>query len=263
MVEAATLGRLGRLTRQGGAGREGTAGAGGAATAEAPVANEKQTARRRGQAGLARTLTVLFLSASTAVGGGALAFAQAPVGATPPPGMPAAPPPPTAEPVPDASPVAPPPPWQGQGQAPSAMPPAAGSAEFAGGELAEPSSRHSSRLPAILMWVAGGASLAVGTAFGIAAISAKNDFDDKPTYERADAVHSRAVISDVGFGLGLVLVATGTIFFFSDGEASQASQLAHHPTVATVGGAGGGGSRLRFDPVVGRASGGGVVTLRF
>jgi hypothetical protein len=115
-----------------------------------------------------------------------------------------------------------------------------------------------SRIPAILLWAVGGASLVVGAAFGIAAISARDDFNDKPTYERADAVHNRAVISDVGFGLGIVLVATGTAFFFG------ASETVGPPKVATtdsslapaVG-------RLRLDPLVGRSGGGGVVTMRF
>jgi hypothetical protein len=118
-----------------------------------------------------------------------------------------------------------------------------------------------SRLPAILLWAVGGASLAVGAAFGIAAISAKNDFDSKPTYDLADKVHDRAVISDVGFGLGLVLIATGTVFYFSGAETPAEPKVA-----AATAGAGGTGSsvgRLRFAPLIGSTSGGGVVTMRF
>jgi hypothetical protein len=115
-----------------------------------------------------------------------------------------------------------------------------------------------SHLPSILMWAVGGASLAVGAAFGIAAISAKNDFDSKPTYDLADKVHDRAVISDVGFGLGLVLVATGTVFYFSGPATSAESKVA-----ASTGGVGPNAGRVRFAPLIGSTSGGGVVTMRF
>jgi hypothetical protein len=125
-----------------------------------------------------------------------------------------------------------------------------------GAEMAAPS-----RIPAILLWAVGGASLAVGAAFGIAAISAKNDFDSKPTYDLADKVHDRAVISDVGFGLGLVLVATGTVFYFSGAGPSAEPRVA--AASAGAGGTGSGVGRLRFAPLIGSTSGGGVVSMRF
>ncbi len=212
---------------------------------------------RRRPVGLGRMVTVLVLSASVTLGGGAVAVAQAPAGEgvpqPPTPAAPATPPPPgVVVPAPEAVPSEPvPPPWE---QAPAAMPPPVpmGAPEMGAGASAP------SHLPAILMWAVGGASLAVGAAFGIAAISAKNDFDSKPTYGLADKVHDRAVISDVGFGLGLVLVATGTVFYFSDAGSSAEPKVA-----AATGGVGSNVGRFRFAPLIGSTSGGGVVTMRF
>ena len=210
-------------------------------------------------AGIGRMVTALVLSASVALGGGAVAVAQTPMGEVPQPAMPAAPPPPPPAmplPTPEAAPSVPvPPPWE---QVPASMPPAV---PMAAPEMmaAEPS-----RIPAILMWAVGGASLAVGAAFGIAAISAKNDFDSKPTYDLADKVHDRAVISDVGFGLGLVMVATGTMFYFSGtGSSTEPKVAAAAPGTGRSDGAGSTGGRLRFAPLIGSTSGGGVVTMRF
>jgi hypothetical protein len=111
------------------------------------------------------------------------------------------------------------------------------------------------RLPAYLMWGVGGASLVVGAAFGIAAISAKNDFNDMPTYGRADAVHRRAIISDVGFGLGLILVATGTLFYFGRDESPTPGQAMNNHA--------GTRPRLGAAPLVGPGTGGGLLTMKF
>jgi hypothetical protein len=112
-----------------------------------------------------------------------------------------------------------------------------------------------SPIPAYLLWAAGGASLVVGAAFGIAAISAKNDFDDNPTYGRADAVHSRAIISDVGFGLGVILVATGTVFYFDRPESGTTRQAMNNHA--------GTRPRLGAAPLVGPGTGGGLLTMKF
>jgi hypothetical protein len=71
-----------------------------------------------------------------------------------------------------------------------------------------------SKIPAYVLWGAGGVSLIVGTIYGISTLSAKSDFDDDPTYAKADSVHNRSIVADVGFGLGLVLGITGTVFYF-------------------------------------------------
>jgi hypothetical protein len=122
----------------------------------------------------------------------------------------------------------------------------------------EPAPPARSNVPSYILWGAGGASLIFGAVFGIAAVSAKNDFDDNPTLSKADDVRTRAVLADVGLGLGAILAITGTIFFLVDDQPSEGAshamrggRIAHVP----VG--------VRVDPLVGAHAGGGVVTLRF
>lgn len=73
--------------------------------------------------------------------------------------------------------------------------------------------RPPSKIPAYILWGGAGVGLILGTVYGISALSAKSDFDDDPTYAKGDSVHNRSIVSDVGFGLGLVLGITGTIFY--------------------------------------------------
>lgn len=111
-----------------------------------------------------------------------------------------------------------------------------------------------SPVPAYILWGLGGASLVVGGVFGIMALSAKSDFDDHPTYSQADTVHDRSVAADVGLGLGLILAASGTIFYFMQdpGGAPVQGQGKGKP-VATV----------RVDPLVTPHTRGGALTLHF
>jgi hypothetical protein len=102
-----------------------------------------------------------------------------------------------------------------------------------------------SRIPSYILWGAAGASLIVGASFGLAALSAKKDFDDNPTTDGADKVHNRAVISDVGLGLGAILAITGTIFFFSADPPGEAVAQVH------------------VAPLITTNAGGGVVSMRF
>jgi hypothetical protein len=118
-----------------------------------------------------------------------------------------------------------------------------------------------SRIPAYVIWGAAGASLVVGAVLGFAAISAKSDFDDRPTYDRADTVHSRAVAADVALGLGLVLAATGTVFFFSGGSHEAGGAMASAPSRSSTRAPA--PPRLRIDPMVGRTAGGGALTMQF
>ena len=152
-----------------------------------------------------------------------------------PPGgdMPSPPPPPGAmTPTPPAPPLGAPMPW---------IPPA-------------------SRLPSYILWGAAGASLILGASFGAAALSAKSDFDDKPTAARADTVHSRAVIADVGIGLGAILAVTGTIFFFSaddPGDAGLHASAALSQARATA------VAQWHVVPLITPSAGGGVISMRF
>jgi type IV secretory pathway VirB10-like protein len=152
-----------------------------------------------------------------------------PEGTAPPPEAP--PPPPPGAPAPEAPPIPPPP---GPPVTASMPPP--------------------SPIPAYILWGAGGASLVVGTVFGILALSAKSDYDDKPTYTQADKVHDLSVASDVGLGLGVVLAASGTIFFFMNQAAPPAQG---QMTTKSV------GATVRVDPLISPHTRGGAFTLRF
>ena len=218
------------------------------------VADSVPTSRccwRMGQIFASMVVGVAFLL------GGSVAMAQLPP-APPATGLasPAAPPPavdaPLAAPEPEVPPAPPMP-------ADMMAPPAAAPPPVVVPALPAPSPsamyEEPSRLTSCLLWAAGGASLVVGAAFGIAAISAKSDFDDKPTFALADSVHSRAIISDVGFGLGLILAATGTVFYFS-GESESSTQHALNSHARQR-------PRLGAAPLVGRGTGGGLVTVQF
>jgi hypothetical protein len=156
---------------------------------------------------------------------------------------PPVPPPPPAEvtvapaPPPPEAPVAPAPP-EAPVVAPSAHP------------------NHAARARAYVLLGLGGASILVGTVFGLLAVSTKNDvFDNNPTYGEADAVRSQSLIADVGLGLGVILVATGTVYLLLD-----------HPTPAATSPASTGAARVaavRVEPVVGPHGGGGALTVRF
>jgi hypothetical protein len=172
------------------------------------------------------------------------AYAQSPTPAPSPPAAPSAPPesgttppPSTAPPEGYAPPAEPPPPAATPEPMPVPAPP----------PPAAPSAPEPSKVPSYLFWGLGGASLIVGTVFGALTLSAKSDFDDNPTYHGADVVHQRSVAADVGLGLGVILLASGTIFYFV-----QDKPVEHAPV-----------AKVRVDPIVSPHTGGGAFTLRF
>jgi hypothetical protein len=132
-----------------------------------------------------------------------------PAEAAPPP-----PPPPPLEPPPPSAPVEVPPdePFTYPPPPPLEPPPAM---------LPQPS-----KIPAYILWGGAGVSLIVGTIYGVSTLSAKSDFDADPTYARGDSVHNRSIAADVGFGLGLVLGITGTVFYFLADKPPEAAPVA-------------------------------------
>ncbi len=75
------------------------------------------------------------------------------------------------------------------------------------------------------VYVTGGAAvvaLGVGTVFGLQALSKKSDFDDAVTAGNAQAARDarddgtrNALISDMGFGIGITLAVTSAVLFFT------------------------------------------------
>lgn len=159
--------------------------------------------------------------------------------ATPPPA-----PPPPVDPLPPPSAPAEVPPVEpfAYPQAPMAPPP----------EPAPAMLRPPSKIPAYILWGAGGVSLIVGTIYGVSTLSAKSEFDDDPTNARADSVHNRSIVSDVGFGLGLVLGITGTVFYLIADQPVEAPPLAA-----------GGPAAKKTRAMFAAGRGGGVLNLRF
>ena len=105
------------------------------------------------------------------------------------------------------------------------------------------------------LWTASGVSLALGTVFGVLALKAKKDFDDAPSYKRADDAHDRAIIADVGLGLGVILAVTGTVFYFSNGDnAEKTAKLAPRQR---------GLADVRVAPFLQRSASGGTLSLSF
>jgi hypothetical protein len=152
----------------------------------------------------------------------------------PAPMLPALQPPPAPPPPAPEAPVAAVPPPEAPPMPPPAGPP------------------HVSHVRSYVLLGVGGASLLVGTIFGLMAVSTKNDiFDSSPTYGQADAVRTQTLVADVGLGLGVVLVASGTAFLLVDRTPKQA-------TTAPAGVA-----HLRLEPVFGPKRGGCAVTFAF
>lgn len=192
--------------------------------------------------------------------GPTLARAQAPMPDQPPSGM--NPPPPVGGTPPATDvPVQAVPPPPGPMTAPPPPPPPAAFAVTPTPAPPLPAPMAASKLPAFILWGVGGASLIAGASFGFAALSAKSDFDKTPTFDKADSVRSRAVLADVGIGLGAILAVTGAIFYFTADNPEGASPQAINPSprdqrsTASL--------ALQITPLISPSAGGGVLSMRF
>lgn len=76
--------------------------------------------------------------------------------------------------------------------------------------------------PAVL-WVTGGigaAGIVTGTVLGVLALKAKSDYDGGPSESRADHGERLALFADVGFGVGIMALATTAVLLFTHDEPS-------------------------------------------
>jgi hypothetical protein len=225
-------------------------------TTKAEIATENSS-RPSGRRPWQGTTPARWLAKETAVAtvlvslvlGPAAARAQVPAPAPAPETVPAPPPDPAVPPTETYPPLPPPNPGLAplpgpvEATLPSPLPPP-----------------RTSKLPSFILWGAAAASLIVGGAFAIAASSAKSDFDDDPTYDKADKVHDRAVKADVGLGLGIILAVTGTIFFLTDSRGDAGTATADHNGKTSKPGA---VAHVNFAPLISPNAGGGVVSMRF
>jgi hypothetical protein len=111
-----------------------------------------------------------------------------------------------------------------------------------GGDTTAASSRSTgpNRVPAFLALGVGAVGVAVGSVFGIMALGTKSTLDsvcvDKKcgspsSQSDIDALQTRALISNIGFGVGLVGVATGVVLMIASrgGEGPQRAAAAPPP----------------------------------
>lgn len=90
---------------------------------------------------------------------------------------------------------------------------------------------------AYVSWIVGGAALAVGGGFGIAAMSGKSDLDKlcngtscpASAQSKLDAARRDGTIATIGFGVGAAGLALGTVLFFTvgGGKEGQATGATH------------------------------------
>ena len=123
--------------------------------------------------------------------------------------------------------------------------------------LAPPPPSPPSKVPSYVLWGVGGASLVVGIVFGASALAAKSDYDDHPTYDKADTVHTRTVVADVALGLAVLSGIGGTLFYFVEDPAGPAPAQARAKAQRL------GARRFEVQPLFGPHTQGGAVTLRF
>lgn len=88
------------------------------------------------------------------------------------------------------------------------------------GEPAPPA-QPKSKLPAYITLGIAGVATGVGAFFGVKALGAKRDFDDKPTTDNADDVERNALIADMAFGVAITLGVTGIVLLTSGDSAPE------------------------------------------
>lgn len=95
-------------------------------------------------------------------------------------------------------------------------------------QAVERSRQERPRTPSAVPWIVGGvgvAGLAAGTVFGILSKKRNDDAKSEPTYLEADRLHSQAksfaIVADVCFVAGAVVLVSGVIWGILDVSASQ------------------------------------------
>lgn len=111
-----------------------------------------------------------------------------------------------------------------------------------------------SKVPA---FVTGGIAIVaagVGTAFGLMALSAKDDFDENPTADKADDGENKALISDMAFGVALTFGVTSAVLFLTNDPSPTGAAAKKAPPKAV---------RLTPTPIISPNGGGMGAVLRF
>jgi tetratricopeptide (TPR) repeat protein len=85
------------------------------------------------------------------------------------------------------------------------------------------------------LWITGGigaAGIVTGTVLGFLALKAKSDFDSDPTESHADKGERLALFADVGFGVGIMALATTAVLIFTH-DAPSATPAADTPAATS------------------------------
>ncbi len=112
-----------------------------------------------------------------------------------------------------------------------------------------------SKVPAYVTLGVGVAAAAVGTVFGIEALSAKSDFNKNPTNSGADKAERDALIADMSFGIALTLGITGIVLLTTSGDSDVAAKA--EPTMHLA------RARLQVAPVLSPTTQGAAARLTF
>ncbi|MGC4091229.1 MAG: PEGA domain-containing protein [Polyangiaceae bacterium] len=91
-------------------------------------------------------------------------------------------------------------------------------------------------IPAVVTLGIAGAGAVVGTLFGLKALSAKSDFNDKPSTKAADDTERNALIADMAFGVAITLGVTGIVLLTSDDAPAESAKTTKLPFKIDVGG---------------------------
>jgi len=111
-----------------------------------------------------------------------------------------------------------------------------------------------SNVPAYVTLGIAGVGAAVGTIFGIKALSDKKDFDDRPTPDKADSTERNALVSDMAFGVAITLGVTGAVLLLSNNKSEPAQQRGALDTAKKT---------MRFSPYVTPHGAGAGASWRF
>lgn len=95
------------------------------------------------------------------------------------------------------------------------------------------------KIVAYAFWGASGLSFAIGTYYGVTALQAKADFDERPSLALADRADTRSTVANIAIGVGLSFALIGALFYFKEPDADPDERAGY-----------GGPRRLAFAPLV-------------
>ncbi|HYO98407.1 MAG TPA: PEGA domain-containing protein [Polyangiaceae bacterium] len=118
--------------------------------------------------------------------------------------------------------------------------------------LPPPAPEKRSMTPAFITLAIGAAGSGLRSFVGIMALSAKSDYDDRPSASAADDTERNALISDMAFGVAITLGVTGIVLLTSSDPGPRENTSARRQPL-----------KVELDGYAGRTGGGASARLRF